>query len=206
VLAELAAVIGTPGGVVADLAQSSDVQGAVELAVPQAAQAVALEVPAGHLDRGGTVVGREVAGRGEAGDITDVADDQGGDDWTDSAELGQARGARLDRGRGLLGVIGQRTVQSAHVGEQVTGQALSDPRDRSRGSDAAEQRGCCGRRQLPLGAASHQFTKQRVQPVQRPGALLVEVVSAVGKQAQDHRIALGGHPAQAAAPDGSVGH
>jgi hypothetical protein len=56
VLAELAAVIGTPGGVVADLAQGSDVQGAVELAVTQAAKAVALEVPAGHLDRGGAVV------------------------------------------------------------------------------------------------------------------------------------------------------
>src|SRR5215212_6402918 len=98
VLAELAAVIGTPGGVVADLAQGSDVQGAVELAVTQAAKAVTLEVPAGHLDGGGAVVGGEVAGRGEAGDITDVADDQGGDDWTDSADLGQGRGARLDRG------------------------------------------------------------------------------------------------------------
>jgi hypothetical protein len=45
VLAELAAVIGTPGGVVADLAQSSDVQGAVELAVPQAEPVNGSETP-----------------------------------------------------------------------------------------------------------------------------------------------------------------
>jgi hypothetical protein len=82
----------------------------------------------------------------EAGDITDVADDQGGNNGTDPADLGQARCARLDRGYGALGVVGQRAVHAAQVGEQVAGQMLAHRATGGHGAD-------CGAAVRPLAAA-----------------------------------------------------
>src|SRR5947209_13778461 len=74
-LGDLAVVVGPALAVVAELTDSGDVQGVVDLAVATRVQPITLSPPRGRLDGSGGVVGGEVALGREPADVADVADD-----------------------------------------------------------------------------------------------------------------------------------
>ena len=69
--------IGAAGGVVAQLDDPAHVEHVVEAAVPGPGQRVAQMLAAGHVDRGGAGLGREVVAVGEPADVAHVGEDAG---------------------------------------------------------------------------------------------------------------------------------
>ena len=84
-----AQVVGTSGGVVADLGDCDHVDRVVQLSVAARVQAVALVVTAGRLDRCCPVVARELCSSAEPRDVVDMAEHRRSDDRTDTMEFGQ---------------------------------------------------------------------------------------------------------------------
>jgi hypothetical protein len=79
-------------------------------------QPVDLSVAGGHLDRGGAVVGGEMAAAGEPGHAGDVADDGAGDHRADTENLGE-RGARcLTAAASFVAPLG---IEAAQVGHEL---------------------------------------------------------------------------------------
>ena len=70
-----ALVIGSSGGVAADLGDRHDVQTEVELAVPGPRKSMTHDITRGHLDQGGAGVRGERRRGGEPGDIPDSGQD-----------------------------------------------------------------------------------------------------------------------------------
>jgi hypothetical protein len=94
------------------------VDGVVDPAVPAPAESVDLAVAGGHLDRRGAVAGGEVVPAGEAGDVTGLADDGGGDHRADPEQAGQAGAGRPDGGVQLLPGITLLGIDAAQVLER----------------------------------------------------------------------------------------
>ena len=74
----LAAVVGTAGGVVAQLDDPGDVEHVVEAAVAGAREPMAQMLAAGGIDRGSASPGREVVAVGKPGDVAHVGENAGG--------------------------------------------------------------------------------------------------------------------------------
>jgi hypothetical protein len=125
----------------ADLGDGGHVDGVVEAAVAPPRLPEDLSSSRGDLDRSGAVVGGEVVTAGEAGDVADVTDDDGGDDWTDSEHVGHCRLGRLDRCGDPLSGIAQLLVETAQVGDELDRNSLAGRRHRPLGLELVEQAG-----------------------------------------------------------------
>ena len=90
-----------------------DVHDVGDLAVAASGQTVTYDVAAGSLDRCAAGVAGEVIGAREAGDVTDVAEDPGGEDVADTARRGQRGAAGSDRGCTAFAVGGHRPITSS---------------------------------------------------------------------------------------------
>ena len=64
---------------------------------------------------------------GEAGHVSDVADDGAGDDRADAEHLGEGGAGDLDRGGELLAGAAQLGIQAAHVLGELGGQLGAGP-------------------------------------------------------------------------------
>jgi hypothetical protein len=103
--------------VVADLGDRDEMHGVVELAVAWGVEPVSFARPAGRLDGGGAVVGREALRCGEAGGVGDVAEDVGSDDRPDAVQLEQGRLGVLDRVGDAGSRGGDLLVEASYVGQ-----------------------------------------------------------------------------------------
>ena len=95
---ELALVVVPAGSGVAQLSDRGHVHGVVEPTVPAAVHTRSRLTGAAPRRGRRPVVGGEVVGVDEAGDVTDLTEDDRGDDRSDAAQLRQRRGRGLDRG------------------------------------------------------------------------------------------------------------
>jgi hypothetical protein len=86
---EFAAVVGTAVGVVAQLHDGHDVQHPVDAPVACPGEAVPLLLSGGGVQWCGAVPGREVPAGGEAGDVSDVAEQPGGAGRPDAVAVEQ---------------------------------------------------------------------------------------------------------------------
>jgi hypothetical protein len=187
---------------VADLDDGDQGQGVVALAVAGSRQAVADDLAAGGLDRGGAVVGREVVLGREATHVADLAQELGGQNRADAEQLDEG-GRRL--GDGVPEACfdrGDPPVQGAEVGDQVDGELPAGAGRRGGWSQPAQQGGRGVGIQAALGAAGEQVAQQHMEPIQGPGALTHQVIAAVRQQPQDAGVVL---EADLAKPPGPVG-
>ncbi len=134
-LAELPPVVILSGTRVAGLAHGDDVDGSIELVVARPGQAVPAVVAAGRFDwRGAAVAGVVVPAR-EAGDVTAVRDDLGGDDRPEAVHLGEGAACCVQGGAEALGARFDCGVEPAEITEQVPGEGLALLVDRGERAD-----------------------------------------------------------------------
>jgi hypothetical protein len=89
---------------------------------------------------GGAVVAGEVVAIPKPGDVTDLADDGGGNDRANAVDAGQPGRCALDHGPDLGLDGGQLLVERHEVGELISGKAPAEPAHLVAGADAGEQR------------------------------------------------------------------
>jgi hypothetical protein len=111
-------------------------------------------------------------------------------------DVGQAA-AGCGQGIAQLGfVVAQAAIQSAQVGQQVTGKVAAAGVGRGARSDTAKQRWqpcrCSGAARL----RRDQLAQQLVQAVEQARAFSGEVVAALRQQPQDHGLVFDGDDAQ----------
>ena len=95
---ELAVVVGAAGRGVRDLGDRDEMHRVVQFPVPTRVEPMTDARSARRFDRRGAVVGREPGSGREPGRVTDVSEDQAGDDRADTMQFEQ-RGVRLARPR-----------------------------------------------------------------------------------------------------------
>jgi hypothetical protein len=141
----------------------------------------------------------------EAGDVTGVAQQLGGQHRAEPIHLGQGRAVLTDRlADGLAGRLGL-PVQATHIRHQLASDALALDINGGDGTDLALQRGGSGGRELTGCPAGLQVGQQHVQPAQSASALGDQVVAAARQQPEDHRLVLEGDRAQPPVVDGGRG-
>jgi hypothetical protein len=136
----------------------------LSLRLPRSDSPVDLLLARGHLDRGGAVVGSEVAPGREPGHGDDIADDRGGDHRTDSEHAGHGGAGGLDRGGQFLLHLAPLAVQMAQIGQQLGGELTARLAGRACGPDLGEDLSspACG--DLLGNSTGDQLAQHRVQP------------------------------------------
>ena len=163
-------------------------------------QAMALLVAGGDVQRGGAVPGREAGRGGEAGDVSDVADESGRTTGSDAVQLLQTAtglGEQLDQlhvGRFDL------LVDAGHLGNEFRGEStLGAPHEVAR-THGVEQGAGLGGGQRPFGSAGHQLEEQPVHAVDGLGAGAAQFIAAVGHEPDGGGDVIGADWAQAGGP------
>jgi hypothetical protein len=108
----------------------------------------------------------EVIGAREPGDVADVADDFGGDEVPDAADVGDG-GVCLGEDLPDLGVVGlQPSVHVSQVSHHVAGEVAAAAVGGGDRPDAAKQRGGLVGGQVQRRAAGNQVPVQDVEAVE----------------------------------------
>lgn len=147
VLGEFALEVQTSRAGIAGLAHCDGVQCRVELAVAAGVESVSDLVAAGGIEWCGAGVAGEVVGGGESSDVADVAEDFGGQDESETVDVGKSAAGCGQGVAGLGLVVFEALIDAAQVAEQLTGQIPATCLGRGAGTDGAQQRGCLVRGQ-----------------------------------------------------------
>jgi hypothetical protein len=122
-LETFAFVVAAAGAVgLPDLGDGHHVQRMVDTSVAGSGESVADLVAGGRVDRGGSVVGREVVLGRESVDGRDFGEDAAGDDGADAVEVGQVGAGAVDEFADLLADGFHLGVERADVVEMLLGQ------------------------------------------------------------------------------------
>lgn len=199
VLGELSAVVILAETRVHHLNSRSEVQCIVQRAIASTTQPMTAYVTAGGFNRSGSCVARVMARSGETRDIRSVTKDLGREHLANPRDPRQSAAASTDGDRASLPVGGEISVQSPHVTDELSRHALALDLDNSHGTNGLQQRGSIVGCEVCRRTTWAQVSRQPVEPVDRPPALLVQFVPPVGEEPKDHRMILTRYPAKSSA-------
>src|ERR671911_2602545 len=178
---ELAVVVGAAGtAMVADLGDRRHVDRMVQSPVALEVHAVDRPTGAALVVGGGAVVAGEVVAVPEPGDVTDLADDGGGEYRADAVDVGQPGRCALDHGPDLGLDGGQLLVERHEVSELVSGETAAQPAHLVAGADTGEQRLGLHRCQRLGGATRDKTNQVPVQAIHAPCAEIDQLLAAEG--------------------------
>src|SRR5215208_5683364 len=168
----LLAVVGTASNLRPGLAHGDHVQGVVELAVAGQREPVTHHIAAGGLERRCAGVGGEVGLAREAPHVADRPDDPRGQYGTHAEDLGEGGAGGFHLGFDAPVEVRDFPVKCADVAQHLRRQAPAQAdRGAALGSYAAQDaRGPIGR-ERPGHPSGEEFPQERVEAVERPGAL-----------------------------------
>src|SRR5436190_20304230 len=114
----------------------------LSLRFPSRVEPMPFPWPTGCFDWRSAVVGREPCCGREPSGVTEVGEDQTGDDRSDTVQLDQRGGGRLHRvaDAGLDG--GEVAIETAHIAEQIRRELSALESDQSLRMDAPQQLRC----------------------------------------------------------------
>jgi transposase len=141
----------------------------------------------------------------EAADVSDAADDLGGQHGTQTRQ-GRQRGAGCGERVPPLGfVVLDLPVQPSQVGQQVAGYVAAAGVGGRHGPDGLHSGGGLVGGQSGGCACGQQVAQHDVEPLQDAGAFVDQVVVPLGQQPQDRGLVLGVDAPQVVAEQGDLG-
>jgi hypothetical protein len=139
-------------------------------------------------DRRGAVVGGESGLGREPGWVTDVSEDQTGDDWSDAVHVEQ-RGVRRVDGVGDAGLDRDEiAVQATDIGEHLERDPILFDPDRLNGADRAQQLRRTISRQSTRCTTRDELPQRGMQPARGPSSSRHEIVVTTDQQSQDRGV------------------
>lgn len=127
---------------------------------------------------------------GEAADVSDMADDFGGQHGAQSRQDRERGAGRSERVTHLGFVVLDLPVQAAQVGQEIAGYVPAAGVRGGLGPEALHDGSGLVGGQPGGGAAGNEVTQDGMEPVQDAGAFVDQIVVPLGQQAKDRGLVL----------------